>query len=81
MAAKVKEGLRRTRISSKNQITIPVRALRDAGLRPGDEVSVEARAPGRIDVYRAGDVIAEFAGDLTGVYEPGYLEKLRDEWR
>ncbi len=71
----------RTRISAKNQLTVSVAALRKAGLKPGDEVCVEARAPGRLVVYRADDVIAKYAGDLTGVYEPGYLEKLRAEWR
>jgi bifunctional DNA-binding transcriptional regulator/antitoxin component of YhaV-PrlF toxin-antitoxin module len=72
---------RRSRISSKNQVTIPVVALRSAGLEPGDEVRIEAKAPGRIVVYRADDVIAKYAGDLTGVYKPGYLEQLRNEWR
>ena len=82
MAERVRERpLRRTRITSKHQVTIPVDVLRKAGLKAGDEVCVEGREPGRIVVYRADDVIAKFAGDLTGVYEPGYLEKLRDEWR
>jgi hypothetical protein len=27
------------------------------------------------------EAIAKTAGSLTGVYRPGYLEKLRDEWR
>jgi hypothetical protein len=29
---------------------------------------------------RADDVIAEYAGVLHGVYEPGELDRLRDEW-
>jgi hypothetical protein len=24
--------------------------------------------------------VRQFSGTLTGVYEPGYLERLRDEW-
>ena len=37
MARKVKKrGRGTTRISSKNQVTIPAEALRAAGLRPGD---------------------------------------------
>lgn len=79
----VKNNRRRgqSRISSKNQVTIPVDALRSAGLEPGDAVRIEAKAPGRIVVYRIDDVIAKYAGDLTGVYEPGFLEQLRNEWR
>ena len=29
-------------ISRKNQVTLPVDALREAGLRPGDDVRVQA---------------------------------------
>jgi bifunctional DNA-binding transcriptional regulator/antitoxin component of YhaV-PrlF toxin-antitoxin module len=36
----------RTRLSAKNQATIPVEALRRAGLRPGDELLVEAAGAG-----------------------------------
>lgn len=81
--AKVKVTRRRgrSRISAKNQATIPVTALRDAGLRAGDEVLVEAAGPGRIMLARATDPIARHAGSLTGMYPKGYLKKLRREWR
>jgi AbrB family looped-hinge helix DNA binding protein len=81
--AKVKRTRRRgiTRISAKNQITIPVDALREAGLKPGDELLVETNGAGRLTLIRVDDVIARFAGDMTGIYTPGYLDKLRDEWR
>lgn len=71
----------RTRISAKNQATIPVDALRKAGLRTGDELVVEAAGRGRIVLARADDLIARHAGSLTGVYPKGYLAKLRREWR
>ena len=70
-----------TRISAKHQVTIPVDVLRRAGLKPGDELYVETNASGRVTLVREDDVIAKYAGDLTGVYTPGGLEKLRDEWR
>lgn len=82
--AEVKKRARRrgrTRISSKHQVTLPVAALRDAGLKPGDKLRVEAEGPGRVVLVREDDVIARYAGDLTGVYKPGELERLRDEWR
>jgi bifunctional DNA-binding transcriptional regulator/antitoxin component of YhaV-PrlF toxin-antitoxin module len=71
----------RSRISAKNQATIPVAALREAGLRAGDEVLVEAAGPGRIVLARAADPIARHAGSLTGAYPKGYLKRLRREWR
>jgi bifunctional DNA-binding transcriptional regulator/antitoxin component of YhaV-PrlF toxin-antitoxin module len=76
----------RTRISRKNQATLPVDALRQAGLKPGDELLVEAVGPGQIVLTRSEDVwerlIQKHAGKAgPGVYPPNYLEDLRNEWR
>ncbi|HEV2122226.1 MAG TPA: AbrB/MazE/SpoVT family DNA-binding domain-containing protein [Chloroflexota bacterium] len=71
----------RTRISRKHQATIPVEALRRAGLKPGDELVVEAAGAGRILLVRADDVLRRHAGSLTGVYPEDYLEQLRGEWK
>ena len=80
MADKVRNRRRgRTRISAKNQVTIPVDALRKAGLKPGDELEVDADGGGRIVLVRADDVIAKYAGTFS--YPKGYLEQLRSEWR
>lgn len=68
-------------ISRKNQVTLPVDALRAAGLEPGDDVRVEAVGPGRLELVRADDLVEEFAGVFdAAVYPRGYLEKLRREW-
>lgn len=82
MDARVKPKRRRgyTRISSKNQVTLPTEAIRQAGLAVGDRVRVEVRGPGEVVLVRADDPIAAFAGVLTGFYEEGYLDKLRREW-
>ncbi len=86
---RVKRPRRRgfTCVSSKRQVTIPLQALEQTGLGPGDELKVEVDGAGRIILTRAYDraarlrAIEETAGSLTGVYEPGYLDRLRDEWR
>jgi bifunctional DNA-binding transcriptional regulator/antitoxin component of YhaV-PrlF toxin-antitoxin module len=68
-------------VSRKNQITLPVEALRAAGLEPGDDLHVQAVGPGRLELVRADDLIEEFAGIFdASVYPDGYLEKLRREW-
>jgi bifunctional DNA-binding transcriptional regulator/antitoxin component of YhaV-PrlF toxin-antitoxin module len=71
----------RTRISAKHQASIPVDALRQAGLRVGDELRVEAAGAGRIILVRAVDAVERHAGRLTGVYPRSYLKRLRREWR
>ena len=79
--ANVKKRRRGTsRISSKNQITIPTEALRGAGLEIGERVVAHADGVGRVVLERERDVIAEFAGALTGMYRSDELDDLRSEW-
>lgn len=79
----VKHSRRRghTRISRKHQATLPVDALRQAGLKAGDELVVEAASAGRIVLVRAEDLVERHAGKAPGVYPPDSLRELRDEWR
>jgi AbrB family looped-hinge helix DNA binding protein len=70
-----------TRINRKNQATIPIDALRQAGLKPGDELMVEAAGAGRIVLVRAVDLVERHADKVAGVYPPNYLAELRDESR
>lgn len=77
------KGRRRgtSRISAKHQITIPVEALRAAGLEVGERVVARADGPGRVVLAREAAIVDEFAGALSGVYEAGELEELRGQWR
>jgi bifunctional DNA-binding transcriptional regulator/antitoxin component of YhaV-PrlF toxin-antitoxin module len=69
------------RISTKHQVTLPVETLEAAGLRPGDEVVIEAEGVDRIVVHRAAPDLASALGVFDGLYEPGHLERLRSEER
>ncbi len=81
MAARVKKRRRGyTRVSAKHQVTIPVATLRDAGIRTGDTLRAEVRGPGEVVLIRDEDPLDRFGGALTGVYERGELDGLRDEW-
>lgn len=65
------------KISRKHQVTLPVETLDIAGLGAGDDVAIEAEGPDRIVVRRATIDPATAFGVFDGLYEPGYLERLR----
>ena len=53
-----------SKLSRKNQVTIPVDVLREAGLTAGDEVVIRASGRGRIELERADDLVERYAGSL-----------------
>ena len=77
-----------TRLSPKHQVTIPAKVVAESGLRVGTEFAVTAEADGRIVLQPVVDELAarrlkaieELAGSMKGVWQPGDLDRLRDEW-
>jgi bifunctional DNA-binding transcriptional regulator/antitoxin component of YhaV-PrlF toxin-antitoxin module len=69
------------RISSKNQVTLPVESMAAAGLVAGDDVTIEADGAGVVVVRRTDRDIDSALGVFDGLYEPGYLDRLRAEER
>lgn len=67
------------RISTKNQVTIPVAALEEAGLHAGDQVVVEVLEDGELRIRRGALTFDNAFGALSGTYPPGYLDTLDDE--
>ncbi|MBA3851527.1 MAG: hypothetical protein H0X59_04065 [Chloroflexi bacterium] len=55
--------------------------MTSAGLRTGDRLRAVPRGRGRVLLVREEDPVARHAGKLTGVYRPGELDELRNEWR
>lgn len=83
MVDQVKRKPRRkgfTRVSSKNQVTLPIDVLLTAGVRPGDSLIVEAKTNGEIVLRREEDPLERYYGSMTGMFPPNYLRDLRDEW-
>jgi antitoxin component of MazEF toxin-antitoxin module len=80
MLAKVKRERGTTRLSRKNQVTLPVAALTAAHVVQGDQLRVSAKGDGRILIERFVDPLDEFAGSIPGLAAATQLEKLRDEW-
>lgn len=69
------------RVSSKNQVTLPVEAMRAAGLRAGDEVVVRPVGEGEVIIATRGSRVRRHAGIASGIYSAGELDRLRDEWQ
>jgi bifunctional DNA-binding transcriptional regulator/antitoxin component of YhaV-PrlF toxin-antitoxin module len=69
------------RVSTKNQVTLPVEAMRAAGLHAGDEVTVRPVGDGELMIAVRGSRVRRHAGIATGLYESGELDGLRDEWQ
>ncbi len=68
------------KVSSKNQVTLPVEAMRAAGLHAGEEVTVRPIGDGELVIAARGSRVRRHAGIATGIYQAGELDKLRDEW-
>lgn len=76
--------VRRTKVSRKNQVTLPVAALREAGVSPGDVLRVEVVADGVFRLVRERDpwweAFHRYAGSGLGITTRAELEEMRDEW-
>lgn len=69
-----------TTVSSKNQVTLPVRALEAAGVFAGDRLRVIEAENGRIVLQRVEDIVGQVAGMLTGLIDRAAIESLDEEW-
>ncbi|HEV2952571.1 MAG TPA: AbrB/MazE/SpoVT family DNA-binding domain-containing protein, partial [Candidatus Dormibacteraeota bacterium] len=67
MPPKVKRTVNLTRVSTKNQVTLPVGALKAAHLKSGDQVRVEVSGEGRILLVREQDILDRFIGSIPGL--------------
>jgi bifunctional DNA-binding transcriptional regulator/antitoxin component of YhaV-PrlF toxin-antitoxin module len=69
-----------TRLSGQRQATIPLAVVREAGLRPGDELRVQADGEGRVLLERERDPLDDYAGAARGFMSQDDLRALRREW-
>lgn len=76
----------KTTISSKYQITLPARLVRELGLKPGDQLAVELDGLRLILHPRPKDWVSYTAGSMPGYYGKtkeeidAYLREVRGSW-
>jgi bifunctional DNA-binding transcriptional regulator/antitoxin component of YhaV-PrlF toxin-antitoxin module len=80
MATEVKGRRGVTRVSRKNQVTLPVAALRQAHVKPGDKLRVTVDEHGRLVLTPVEDPLEVLIGSMPGLSAATDLETLRDEW-
>lgn len=73
----------KTTISAKNQITVPVEAMRAAGMAPGTRLEVLSVEPGKVVLIdnspqARAERIRQHAGSHS--YPSEYLKNLRKDW-
>ena len=66
-----------TRLSAKNQITLPVEIIRKAGFRVGDTINCTVTAEGRIELSPAENPIMSLVGAGRGIFDDFDLDKER----
>ncbi len=76
----------RATISSKCQITLPARLVRQLGLKPGDQVAIGYEGWRLVLYPRPKDWLAHTAGSMPGYYGKtkeeidAYLREVRGSW-
>ena len=77
-----------TRLSPKHQVTIPTDIVAEGKIRVGTEFRVTREPNGCITLHPEEDLAAirrraidDAGGTMPGIWKPGDLERLRDEWR
>ena len=71
-----------SRLSSKNQLTVPVVILRKVGIEAGDEVEFAVNDAGFIQIQVMGDAnpVLNLVGAFPGIFDEFDQEKERALW-
>ena len=71
-----------TRVSAKNQITIPVDILRKAGFTVGDTINCTVNEEGKIQLSKPENRIMSLLGAGNGIYDDfDWAKERADAWR
>ena len=70
-----------SRLSTKNQLTLPVDIVREAGFKVGEELGFSVLANGHISIYKLEPKILRLIGAGNGLFDDFDLEAERaDAW-
>lgn len=80
MAAAKRKRDGKVKVTSQGQVSIPRDVMREAGIKPGDELQASVDEAGRIVMQRTLNWVEEFAGSAPGGLTQTDIRKMRDEW-
>ncbi len=68
------------KLSSKNQIVVPLEARKALGLKPGDKLLIVPRGETLIVMRKPKNYAKAIIGMAKDLYPPDYLERERESW-
>ncbi len=68
------------KLSSKNQIVVPLEARKALGLKPGDKLLIVPRGETLIVMRKPKNYAKAIIGLAKDLYPPDYLERERESW-
>lgn len=68
------------KLSSKNQIVLPKEAREALGVKPGDSLLFVPDGRGVFAIKKPANILKALRGIASGLYEPDYLQKERQNW-
>ena len=68
------------KLSSKNQIVVPLEARKALGLKPGDKLLIVPRGDTLIVMRKPKNYAKAIIGMAKDMYPPDYLERERESW-
>jgi len=80
VAEKSRTGPPEAAVDKRGKVGLSREVLGQAGLKPGDRVSVQVRRDGGILLTKIADPLEALIGSAPGLSAAANLEAMRDEW-
>lgn len=66
-------------VEQRRKLGLPAAALKEAGLRPGDRVTLQTRRDGRLVIVPVADLVEKYSGAVPGLADATDLSESAGE--